>query len=307
MKSSKFDPFIKRTNVRDINLIFRILNKVFLLLELIYPKAVSDFVRNKFFTPLTKPLNKPQESWIKKAFFYNIESRGNELSVWKIGEGPSILFVHGWNGRGVQFQRFFQPSLDAGYSVIFYDAPAHGLSGGETTNYLEITESLEKIFYHEIGKDIAGVVAHSLGSSAIINHMSRHHTDIPMVLVAPALYLMELLFTNFQLHGVPKKTYLKLLAEVEDTFQIPLETQNPIDLISGINNPTLIIHDKNDKTTPISPSIKVSDDLKNVDLIKTEGMGHSLLLKQDFIVEEALGFLKRNQLKSKREVEIIVD
>lgn len=307
MKSSKFDSFIKRTNVRDIKFVFTLLNKAFIVGQFIYPKAVTNFVRKKFFTPTTKPLTKPQESWIKKAFLQRIECRGKQLSVWKIGNGPSILFVHGWNGRGVQFQRFFQPSLDAGYSVIYYDAPAHGLSGGETTNYLEITESLKKIFDHEIGKNIAGVVGHSLGTSAIINHMSRHQADIPVVLVAPALYLMELLFTNFRLHGVPKKTYLKLLAEVEDTFQIPLETQNPIDLISGINNPTLIIHDKNDKTTPIGPSIKVSNDLKNVSLIRTEGLGHSLLLKKDFVVEEALGFLKRSQLKSKREVEILVD
>lgn len=297
MKSSKFDPFIKRTNVRNINFAFTLLNKAFIIGQFVYPKAVTNFVREKFFTPVTKPLTKPQKSWIKRAFLHKIECRGKELSVWKIGDGPSILFVHGWNGRGAQFQRFFQPLLDAGYSVIFYDAPAHGLSGGEMTNYLEITESIEKIFDHEIGKDITGVIAHSLGTSALINQLSRHHTDIPIALIAPALYLMELLFTNFQLHGIPKKTYLKLLAEVENTFQIPLETQNPIDLIYTIKNEVLIIHDRDDKTTPIGPSIQVANDLDNVELVETKGLGHSHLLKNKIVVDSVVNFLKEQALQ----------
>lgn len=304
MKPSKFDPFIKRTNVRNINFTYSLLNKVFRLGQLIYPKAVADFVRTKFFTPVTKPLTKPQQAWINKAFLYKIQSRDKQLSVWKIGEGPSILFAHGWNGRGVQFQRFFQPTLDAGYSVIFFDAPAHGLSEGDMTNYLEITESMKHIFNHEIGKDIAGVIAHSLGASAIINHMSRHNNEVPIVLVAGALQLMELLFTNFLIHGVPRKTYLKLLKEVEDAFQIPLETQNPIDLISELNNDVLIIHDKGDKTTPIGPAIRIAKELENVTLIETEGLGHSLLLKNKTVINNALNFIhvKTEKTRSKKEV-----
>lgn len=291
MNSSKFDHIIKSTNVRNINFAFNFLNKIFLLGELIYPKAVRDFVRQKFFTPVTKSLTKTQELWINRAEAYKIDYRGKDLAAWKIGKGPSILFVHGWNGRGVQFQRFFKSTLEAGYSIIYFDAPAHGMSDGEMTNYLEITESLERIFYHEIGNDIVGVVAHSLGAGAIINHMSRHHSNIPIVLVAAALRLMELLFTNFQIHGVPKKTYLKLLDEVEDKFQIPLETQNPVDLISKIKNSVLIIHDQGDKTTPIAPARIVAAKLGNVDLIETEGYGHSQLLKKKMVIDNALGFI----------------
>ena len=302
MKTSKFDPFIKRTNVRNIKLLFKIFNIIFRIGEVIYPKALADFVRKKFFTPVPNPLTKPQQAWIRDASLFSVSSRGRQLSAWKIGEGPSILFVHGWNGRGVQFQRFFQPLLDYGFSVIFYDAPAHGLSEGEITNYLEVSESLSAIFSHTFGKDIAGVVAHSLGASAIVNHMSRHHSDIPLVLVAPALQLMELLFTNFQQHGVPKKTYLKLVKEVEDDFQIPLETQNPVDLIHALKNDVLIIHDEADRTTPIDPSRHVANEIFNVNLIETNGYGHSKLLRKKFVIEQTMKFLRKHQKAKKTSV-----
>ncbi|MCK5281014.1 MAG: alpha/beta hydrolase [Cyclobacteriaceae bacterium] len=304
MKQSNFESYLNSTNVRITNPMINIINKALILGQWIYPKGVESFVRRKFFTPSIKPISLGQSRWIKKARPIKIESRARSIQLWKMGEGPSILFVHGWNGRGVQFQHFFQPALDAGFSIIFFDAPAHGLSEGEMTNYLEITESLQGIFNHEIGKDIVGVIAHSLGSSAIINHISRHHNQVTLVLIAPALRLMELLFASFKMHGVPKKTYIKLVREVEEQFQIPLETQNPIDLIYHVNNNILIIHDKNDNTTPIKPAIQVAEDLDNVELIITEGYGHSQLLKQKIVVEKAIIFMKSENYSTQNKVEV---
>ena len=303
MKQSNFETYLNSTNVRFNNPMFNFLNKGLILGQLVYPKGVANFVRKKFFTPTTKPLSATQNFWIKKAISAQVESRGKKIQLWKMGDGPTLLFVHGWNGRGAQFQHFFQPALDAGFSILFFDAPAHGLSEGEMTNYLEITESLRSIFDHEIGKSIIGVIAHSLGSSAIINHLSRHHNQPKLVLIAPALRLMELLFASFQMHGVPKKTYIKLVREVEEQFQIPLETQNPIDLVYKIDNDILIIHDKNDNTTPVAPSIQVAEDLDNIELMQTEGYGHSLLLKKTNVIERALSFMEIKDPASQTEIE----
>ncbi len=295
MKPSNFESYLKSTNVRNINLTFRLLNILFTFGQWIYPKGIEDFVRKKFFTPVAKPLTKKQEDWINRATSIKIPFGDRKLAAWKIGQGPSILFVHGWNGRGVQFHHFFQPTLEAGYSIIFFDAPAHGLSDGATTNYLEVTESVEAIFTHKIGKDIVGVIAHSMGVSVIINHMSRHHHQIPLVFIAPALRLMELLFASFQLHGVPKQTYLKLVREVEEKYQIPLETQNPIDLIYHLRNDMLIIHDTGDRTTPIGPSKRVENDLENIELIETTGLGHSFIVRDKTVIDHAMDFLLRKE------------
>ena len=301
MKNSNFELYIKRTNVRISNPVTNLFNKALILGQWFYPKAVENFVRKRFFTPSTKPLSVGQNRWIKKAKSIKIESRGRSIQLWKMGEGPSILFVHGWNGRGAQFQHFFQPALDAGFSIIFFDAPAHGFSEGEMTNYLEITESIQTIFNHKVAKDIVGVIAHSLGSSAILNYLSRRQHPISVVLIAPALRLMELLFTSFQKHGIPKKTYIHLVREIEEDFQIPFEEQNPVDLIYQIKNDMLIIHDKNDNTTPIGPSIQVAKDVENVELMKTESYGHSHLLKQKFVVERAIKFMKSENFVVQKE------
>jgi len=43
---------------------------------------------------------------------------GINIKAWKWGSGPSVLLVHGWNGRGMQLGRFVDPLLAAGYQVI---------------------------------------------------------------------------------------------------------------------------------------------------------------------------------------------
>lgn len=295
MKHSNFNAYTKSTNVRNSKMNVKLTRAGLRFGHWIFPKAIENFVREKFFTPYTKPLTKVQRKWINSATPFQVVSREKKIQLWKAGEGPSLLFVHGWNGRGVQFQRFFHPVLDSGYSVIFFDAPAHGNSDGERTNYLEVTASIKSIFDHEIGKDIVGIIGHSLGASAVINHLSRHPSEIPIVLVAPALRLMELLFTSFQLHGIPDQVSTKLVGEVEEEFQLPLETQNPIDLIKQLTNDILIIHDKKDKTTPIGPSAQIAKELENIELLETEGFGHNRLLKQKHIIDNAISFLHSMQ------------
>lgn len=262
--------------------------------EFIYPKGVAEFVKTRFFTPVTKKLTDDQQYWIDKAQQFSIPFKNEHITAWKTGKGPSILFAHGWNGRGAQFNHFFGAAVEAGYSVIFFDAPAHGDSGGDMSNYLEFTAAIDTLLNHEISEDVCAIVGHSLGTSAAINQRSEKSHSLPMVLVAPPFYLMELLFASFQMHGVPKRTYLSLIWELEQAYQIPLDTKNPVDLINEIDNKILIIHDQKDRTTPIGPSVEMADKYENIDLFSTEGFGHSLLLRQEVVVKKALDYIKEN-------------
>ena len=42
--------------------------------------------------------------------------------------GPTVLMMHGWQGRPTQFACFVEPLLASGRQVIALEAPAHGRS-----------------------------------------------------------------------------------------------------------------------------------------------------------------------------------
>jgi hypothetical protein len=291
MTSSNFDTLIKSTNVRDFNIKLVSMNIAFSLAHAIFPKSTLNFLKKRFFKPASKPLNSQQAKWHNKDKQIDIPFNKMKFKAWKIGSGPAILFTHGWNGRGVQFQYFFKEFLDAGYSVIFYDAPAHGNSNGEMTNYYEMTACLKAIFQYEFEDEIVGIVAHSMGASVIINYLHDNPKFMPLVFIAPALSLLELLFKSFQSHGVPKHIFFKLMWEFENQYQIPLATRNPIDLIKRLNNQILIIHDSDDKITSLEDSTLIEKNMLNVNLIETEGLGHNRLLKDLQVSRESLNFI----------------
>ena len=68
--------------------------------------------------------------------------RGQALAVESWGAGPTVLLVHGWNGRGAQLGAFAPALVKSGYRVVTFDTPAHGRSPGRATNLPEISEAI---------------------------------------------------------------------------------------------------------------------------------------------------------------------
>jgi hypothetical protein len=61
-----------------------------------------------------------------------IEHRGRQIAAWRWGErdAPAVILAHGWGGYAAQMRAFVFPLLSAGFRVVAYDQPAHGVSEG---------------------------------------------------------------------------------------------------------------------------------------------------------------------------------
>src|SRR5215510_9453315 len=93
--------------------------------------------------------------------------RGRHIMTWRWGEAdaPAVLLVHGWGGRAAQMRAFVFPLLAAGYRVIAYDQPAHGLSEGKLTGLPDFADVLSEIAA-SYGA-VRAVVAHSLAGASV--------------------------------------------------------------------------------------------------------------------------------------------
>ncbi|NJM25968.1 MAG: alpha/beta hydrolase [Bacteroidia bacterium] len=90
-------------------------------------------------------------------------TNGRRVQIYLWGEGPCLLFVHGWAGRGTQFRKFIEFAVEHGYQAAAIDGPAHGRSDGSKTNLLEFAEAIQ------ISVGVlkpAAIVAHSFGGVA---------------------------------------------------------------------------------------------------------------------------------------------
>src|SRR4051812_648726 len=118
----------------------------------------------------------------------SIEHKGRFIATWTWGHRapqgtPTVLLAHGWGGNAVQMRAFAYPLLTAGFRVVAYDQPAHGISEGRLTALPDFAAVMPAV----AGRygPVRAVVAHSLAGAAVALAASRGLPLAKAVLVSP--------------------------------------------------------------------------------------------------------------------------
>jgi pimeloyl-ACP methyl ester carboxylesterase len=94
-----------------------------------------------------------------------LEHKGRHIAMWRWGsrDSPAVLLAHGWGGNAAQMRAFVFPLLQAGYRVIAYDQPAHGVSEGRLTGLPDFADVLAEVAWRH--GEVKAVIGHSLGGA----------------------------------------------------------------------------------------------------------------------------------------------
>jgi pimeloyl-ACP methyl ester carboxylesterase len=221
----------------------------------------------------------------------------NSIITYSWGEtnsaNPVVLLVHGWSGRGTQLGAFVQPLINAGYRVLSFDAPAHGKSSGKQTNLYEVADVILALQQHYGA--INSVISHSFGGPCIATAIQRGFTTSRIVSISPPATVRGLVEKfNSTLH-VPKKAGQKMMRQIENTFDKDIwQDISMLNTVKEITIEGLVIHDSNDTDIPWQEGKAVSDAWNKSRFIKTSGLGHRRILRDDFVIETAVAFIKGN-------------
>jgi hypothetical protein len=142
-------------------------NVRFLTGSLLLPEHAAALAERLFLTPPKPKL--PQSTFFDflDAHASYVEYRGRNLASWRWGPpaAPAVLLAHGWGGYAAQMRGFVPQLLRAGFRVVAYDQPAHGLSEGTLTGLPDFAGALAAVSMHH--GNVQHVVAHSLGGPAV--------------------------------------------------------------------------------------------------------------------------------------------
>lgn len=105
------------------------------------------------------------------------------IAAWRLGEGPAVLLVHGWEDDNA----LWTPMIDAlearGHAVVAFDNPAHGLSDGARGHAPEVADAIAAVA-RELGP-VKAVVAHSVGAWGSALAINEGLAVERFVLIAP--------------------------------------------------------------------------------------------------------------------------
>lgn len=255
------------------------------------PTRVGPWLMRLFFRPGIAIQSEHEISIWATGNAFEFESHGRQIRGRYWGNGPGVLMVHGWDGRGSQFHRLVAPIVAAGYRAIAFDAPAHGESAGLETNYFEYTDAVRHLLRGDAGMPVNKVVAHSFGAAATINAIDKEDLAPDLLLISPALHLEEFLHASFQRHGIPFGLFREITGRLETAYGYDFHRDNPQRLIRNLAQPCVILHDAFDRLVPIEQSQAAAAANPQVFLQSTRDLGHTRILKSDSAIAAVNAYL----------------
>lgn len=218
-----------------------------------------------------------------------LDHAGATLHGHRWGEGPTVLLIHGWEGRGAQLGHFVRPLVAAGYTVVAYDGPAHGKSDGKRTDGHHFATSLMTIAAAH--GPVHGVVAHSFGGAASQYALSLGFRPERLVLIGVPDRLSNVLHRFRAILRLPESIYSGALKHLGRRFEGDPRSVSFLGYDKGHHPPTLVIHDKGDREVPYSEGYALYESLRYGEHMATEGLGHRRILKDSAVVRTAVEFI----------------
>ena len=210
------------------------------------------------------------------------------LRGWSFGEGPAVLLVHGWGGRGAQLRGFIEPLVSRGRRVVLFDAPGHGARGTGTSSLPQIGAAVAAMLA-AIGP-VAGVIAHSMGGPATALALERSRLRPRLAFIAPPAELKNATRRFGRALAIPERVVDRLEQRIEHRF---LRKVGDYDLTAhpalGLS-PLLVVHDATDREVPLAEGERVAR-ANGASLHVTHGLGHVRILRDKEVIERVASFV----------------
>jgi pimeloyl-ACP methyl ester carboxylesterase len=222
-----------------------------------------------------------------------LEHKGRAIATWTWGarsrEAPAVLLAHGWGGNAAQMRGFVFPLLSAGYRVVAFDQPAHGVSEGRLSGLPDFADVLARVAWQ--AGDVRGVVAHSLGGAAAALAIARGLPVGRAVVIGTSLDVGAYARRFARWHGMPERVREAMQAAIEERFGVRWAQLDVAKLAPRLAAPALVIHDRDDRAVPCTEAARLAHLWPQARLLLTRGLGHRRILEDESVARAAADFI----------------
>lgn len=207
---------------------------------------------------------------------------------WGRRGNPLVVLVHGWGGRGTQLREFIAPLLERGMSVVAYDAPGHGMTGGVESSLPHFLRALEAMLDH-LGP-VRALIGHSMGGAAAAMVLARRPHGIGRgVLIGAPASLADSTRRIADALGWSPDLGAAVQRRIEQRFGVPW-TEFEAEHRAG-HQELLVIHDHGDREVPLASSKRYLRAWPSARLLETRGLGHRRILADPAVIAATVDFI----------------
>ncbi len=269
------------------------------------PGWTSAWAARQFLRPRRRPFVHDPDRALEIAGAADATFRVGDIAVaatrWgAVDASRRALLVHGWEGHGHQLAPFAALLARHGYQGLMFDFPAHGRSGGQSTNFLEmaavVRAAADRLGGPGVGEAarLDAVVAHSAGCVATLVARERGFDVDRLVFIAPPADLGGFGDVFAAVLGLSAEVRRRLQSRIEHRVGVSWEEIAPVALARRLpSRPTLVLHDALDREVALEHGRRLAAALAGSELVVTSGLGHNRILRDAEVLAQALEFLDR--------------
>ncbi len=262
--------------------------------ERLSPSLAARAAARVFCTPLPlKWMNRPQAWSGWRIERWRFEAAGLTLYARPApGDGPVALLAHGWGGHAAQMLPLALALEQRGLQPILLDLPAHGRSGGATSNGPQFARALEYVASRlaQQGRALRLVAAHSLGANAAAFAVARGLAAERLVLLAPPASPHAYTRYFAQMFGLREATRAAMQQRVEAREGVLMAQFEPAAVGARVRVPTLLVHDREDRINRFADAQAYAEAIAGARLVATQGLGHRKILKDAQVLDAVARF-----------------
>jgi pimeloyl-ACP methyl ester carboxylesterase len=281
-------------------------------------QAAQSAVFDLFCTPLLRPGQAWEDEVLATATEVGtVGHAGDDLPVYRWGDGPTVVLTHGWGARAAHLGGLAHALADGGFSAVAYDAPAHtraamaGRARRQAT-MVDFARALQAVGQligpvHALVGHSAGGVASAFAASGFVDTLvstpdvppsSARAADRPidverLVLVSAPDRLASMIAAWSQTSGAGTQVIEPLHREILRRFGVPVEAFSVSAHARLLPARTLLIHDAEDVRVPISEAQRVDTALGGNRLVTTRGLGHNHTLTDRDVAARIITHLRQ--------------
>lgn len=207
--------------------------------------------------------------------------RNRKIRAWEWGEGPIVVFIHGWGGQASQMALHAREIANRGFRSIVFDVTGHGKSN---KNYAQWDYFIRDItdLSKSLNDQIFAYIGHSAGGMTMMaaHHHGRIQAEKFICVCAPSFPFPPI--EGVQRRLEPRASVMSLYKKhISNQFEIPWNVLETSEFYTNPQSKLLLIYDKNDKYVPHFEGDKIHALHPNSTLVKTEKHGHIRILASD--------------------------
>ncbi|MCW5922726.1 MAG: alpha/beta fold hydrolase [Saprospiraceae bacterium] len=248
--------------------------------SLVAPAQAVKWAVNLFSTPPKPKVREKERAFLETARQVRRVVAGQSIVEYHWGEAqaPLVLLSYGWGYNAGRWRHFVPELLTAGFRVLAYDPPGHGLAPAGRLN-IPLNAAIVRALLEEYGPADT-IVAHSFGgSSSIYALQGMPHRLHPqrMAIMASFSFAPSVFREYQQALGLWPGLYWRMVRFFEQRTGQPIEHFDFAMMTANLAHiEGLLVHNPNDHVTPYKEARRYFDFWPGSRLYSPSEGGHHL-------------------------------